>query len=376
MDLTNDNIAMLIDRFVVGDRSGYREQRLADHARWKQWIDPTKITALPDAELETAFREYFNAGAGRYSFNAIYRDRIIRDVSRFRKVLLFLLDESVAAKDRLDDVLGKSGKHHIEGFGKGLATSFLTDLDPRKYPTWNNKAEMGLNALGRMPKLRNNDSWGTLYMLIVKAIQDIRELRPQLNFIEIDHLLHIVSAEPDGIKAVEVLSNSGVIDIPPAIATAVEPASMEFAMEKYLEEFIEANFSKIDFGAKLQLYDEDEESSGRQYPTSIGSVDLLAIDKAKKQFVVIELKKGKTGDAVVGQVLRYMGWVHENLLPKKPDYAVRGIVVVREDDEKLRFALSQIPNVTAFLYSVTFELKPFAKKSCGRVVESSDIHYR
>lgn len=365
MNLTNDNIANLIDTFVLGDRSGYREQRLADHTKWKQWIDPARIPALSDAELETAFREYFNAGAGRYSFNAIYRDRIIRDVSRFRKVLLFLLDESVPVKDRLDDVLGKAGKHHIEGLGKGLATSFLTDLDPQKYPTWNNKAEMGLNALGRMPKLRNNDSWGTLYLLVLKAIQDIRELRPQLNFIEIDHLLHIVSAEPDGLKAVEVLSNGGAIDMPVPIAAVSEPASMEFAMEKYLEEFIEANFSKIDFGAKLQLYDEDEESSGRQYPTSIGNIDLLAIDKTKKQFVVIELKKGKTGDAVVGQVLRYMGWVDENLVSKKPDHAVRGIVVVREDDEKLRFALSQIPSVTAFLYNVSFELKPFTKKSAA-----------
>jgi len=29
---------------------------------------------------------------------------------------------------------------------------------------------------------------------------------------------------------------------------------MEFVMEKYLEEFIEENFDKIDFEAKLEMY--------------------------------------------------------------------------------------------------------------------------
>jgi len=266
----------------------------------------------------------------------------------------------VPVEKPLDDVLDKNGVHHIEGLGRGLATSFLTDLDPLRYPTWNNKTEMGLNALGRMPGLSKADPAGARYLKVLKELTEIRQLRPELTFIEIDHLLHIVSVDPEGTEAVEVLRRGGTVIAPGS--PQAPAADMEFVMEKYLEEFIETNFSKINFGAKLELYNEDEESTGRQYPTSIGTIDLLAIDRHKKAFVVIEPKKGRTGDAVVGQVLRYMGWVNENLVPKHPGYGVRGIVVVSEEDEKLKYALSQIPNVSAFTYSVSFDFKVLSNK--------------
>ncbi len=123
-------------------------------------------------------------------------------------------------------------------------------------------------------------------------------------------------------------------------------------MEKYLEEFIEANFDKIDFGANLELY-QDEDATGRQFPTSIGPIDLLAYDKGKNEFVVIELKKGRASDAVVGQVLRHMGWIKENLAE---GHGVRGIVILKELDEKIQYALSVIPGVSVFVYNVSFEI--------------------
>jgi hypothetical protein len=43
------------------------------------------------------------------------------------------------------------------------------------------------------------------------------------------------------------------------------------------------------------------------------SVDILAVESKSKSFVVIELKKGRPSDCVVGQILRYMGWVKQNL---------------------------------------------------------------
>ncbi|MGA1998521.1 MAG: endonuclease NucS domain-containing protein [Terriglobales bacterium] len=360
MRLTDEQVTSLIDKFVLAAKSGWREQRLADHREWSQWINPAKLGSISDANLANYFLEYFKRGAGRYFFSAIFRDRIIRDVVRFRQTLQFLLDEKVSVQKRLDDVLDRNGKHHIEGLGKGLATSFLADLDPMRYASWNNKVEMGLNALGRMPAFSRSDTPGACYLKVLKELADIRELRSQVTFIELDLLLHIISAEPEGIAAIEALRRGGTVDVPD---TSPPPAvDMEFVLEKYLEEFMEANFGKINFEAKLELY-QDEEGSGRQYQTSIGPIDLLAIDGSRKEFVVIELKKGKTGDPVVGQVLRYMGWVNENLLPKHPGYRVRGIVVVREEDEKLRFALSQMPSVTAFVYSVSFDLRPIATKS-------------
>lgn len=63
----------------------------------------------------------------------------------------------------------------------------------------------------------------------------------------------------------------------------------EFALEKYLEDFIVTNFERI-FDGKLKLY-EDEEGNGQQYPTDIGNIDILAIELATNSYVVIELKK-------------------------------------------------------------------------------------
>ena len=59
--------------------------------------------------------------------------------------------------------------------------------------------------------------------------------------------------------------------------------------------------------------------------------------------MVVELKKTKGTDQVIGQILRYMGWVTEAYPQKK----VRGIVIVGKKDEALRFALKAVSNVDA-----------------------------
>ena len=82
----------------------------------------------------------------------------------------------------------------------------------------------------------------------------------------------------------------------------------EFVLEKYLEEFIISNFKQI-FKNKHEVYEDDEGNDGQQYTTDIGPIDILATEASSKTFVVIELKKGRTSDQVVGQILRYMGWV-------------------------------------------------------------------
>ena len=73
-------------------------------------------------------------------------------------------------------------------------------------------------------------------------------------------------------------------------------------------------------------------------------------------FVVIELKRGKTSDSTVGQLLRYMAWVDENLatIGKR----VRGIIIAREIDDALRYAVRPLSSVTVLTYTVDFKLDP------------------
>ena len=128
----------------------------------------------------------------------------------------------------------------------------------------------------------------------------------------------------------------------------------EFVLEKYLEEFIVSNFSAI-FKGKLKIYEDTEGMDGQQYSTDIGFIDILAIEKATNSFVVIELKKGRPSDQVVGQILRYMGWVKQNLCIA--GQAVKGLIICRDPDPKLSYALTTTNNIDVRYYSVSFALK-------------------
>lgn len=73
---------------------------------------------------------------------------------------------------------------------------------------------------------------------------------------------------------------------------------------------------------------------GRQYSTFIGRIDLLCKDK-EGNYVVVEIKRGKAEDQVMGQILRYIGWVHQNL---DSTGNTRGIILAESFPDKVKFA--------------------------------------
>lgn len=354
MSLSEEQIKRLLNWFINSSvtRTNWAEKRRQEHEKNHKWIQPEVLKKMSDEALEKNFLEYYRNGGGRQNLNQIYRDRIIRDKNKFRATLIYLLDEKKDFKERIDNVL--EGEYHIEGFGKAILTSFLMDFNIDKYCLWNNKTEMGFSVLG-WKVYENRDLWGVAYSKVLDALKSILDFKPEtrLTFEDVDLFLHTISAESEGIEAVKAIKEGIETELPEVeeIQTQSTVQSMEFAMEKYLEEFIEANFIKINFGAQLELY-QDEESNGRQYPTPIGNIDLLTVDKGNKDFVVIELKKGRSSDNVIGQILRYMGWVKENLAK---DSNVRGIIIAQDKDERLQYALKLMPNVNLFTYSVSFD---------------------
>lgn len=127
-----------------------------------------------------------------------------------------------------------------------------------------------------------------------------------------------------------------------------------FALEKHLEDFLVENWGKTDLGRSYDIFEEDGEKVGQQYPTDTGPIDILAISKDKKELLVLELKKGRASDAVVGQVLRYMGFAKQELAEN--GQGVKGIIIALEDDQKLRRALAAMPEVAFYRYQVSFKL--------------------
>jgi len=136
----------------------------------------------------------------------------------------------------------------------------------------------------------------------------------------------------------------------------VEDEAVEFALEKHLEDFICANWDKTDFAKNYDIF-KDENGIGKQFKTNTGWIDILAISKDKKdekEFLVIELKKGQASDKVVGQVLRYMGDVKNELA--KNGEAVKGCIIAFDNDSRIKSALRVTNNVDFYRYEVDFRL--------------------
>ena len=151
----------------------------------------------------------------------------------------------------------------------------------------------------------------------------------------------------------EQLIGGGVAPMLVATDPAVEDAT-SFALERHLQDFLVDNWAQTELGRQYDIYTEDGEPVGSQYPTDTGPMDILAVSKDKQTLLVVELKKGRASDVVVGQTLRYMGFVQEELA--EPGQQVRGVIIALEDDPKIRRALQMTPSILFYRYEISFKL--------------------
>jgi len=106
-----------------------------------------------------------------------------------------------------------------------------------------------------------------------------------------------------------------------------------------------------------KLYKEpDGRITGELYDTRIvGQIDLL-YQNENGDFLVIELKRTEdTSDKAVGQIARYLGWVHENLGKNKK---VEGLLIARSASEELKYAVNALKNCKLLTYEIQFKFTP------------------
>lgn len=336
--MNEEQIRLLLRDFRQSQHyNQYRPIRKERHEYNHGWITPSNVKTIPKDELRSKFLEYYSGGEGRQVLNQIWRDRIIRDEDKFREMLTYLLDENTTLEERFSNVVGSSGKKHIAGVGRALASAFLMSFNLQKHCIWNSKTEMGFNVLGWGSPYQSSDDEGTRY---AKVLEQLRKLRDEVaselsfDFDEVDNFLHWISAEEEGKIAVK---NRAGEDSLAKAGIGLEPPE-----ELFVQKLIERNFDKIFAPLNLKLYDGDPNQSGAKFSTPAGIMDFLAEEKNTKDLVVVELKVGKAYDSAVGQISRYVGYLTKELAGEKN---VRGIILAEDMDDKAKYALNILPGI-------------------------------
>lgn len=132
------------------------------------------------------------------------------------------------------------------------------------------------------------------------------------------------------------------------------PANIEFAKEKLLEDFMVEHWERTPFGLEYELLKSEQGACiGQQYRTDTGPIDLLALSKDKRRFLVIELKKSEAKSDALGQILRYMDYIAQE--EANDDQTVEGAIIATQRHLGLERAMNQVPGLSFYQYNVVIE---------------------
>lgn len=137
------------------------------------------------------------------------------------------------------------------------------------------------------------------------------------------------------------------------VPVAAEPTAIT---ERAVEEHLETNWRATEF-ARLGIELSTEEKHGlpcRQVLTPRNTIDLLGYRVAAREWWVFELKKGRSSDAVVGQVGRYMTWIGDQA---KRNESVRGAIIVGKADENLKASVRSNERLSLWQYDAALAVR-------------------
>lgn len=240
------------------------------------------------------------------------------------------------------------------------ASQMLCLSDPRKYPLVSKQC---IDVIGLSPEQKESAradviaehgiiatheeaEWVTKFLrraLILERARDLLKLR---DYLDVNLLLFAQSL---------AVSHNGE-EIGGLLSPPQDSPYTSVAFEAQLRDYI-AEFPTV-LGPGLAPWDPEQTT---EYYTPIGQIDVMLRDG--KVPVVVETKRDRSTDDVVGQALRYMGWWRGQGFKK-----VRGIIVVHRPDPKLDAAMLMLQGVIELRYyrlQFKFAHQPFPDQPQG-----------
>lgn len=283
---------------------------------------------LPD-DLDTMFHLMRKFSANRALSKLLYTENGIEEFNLNLKNLYYGNDSFPM---RVNKFL------NMNGIGKQTLSQFLLTYDSTHYPliTYQTKDALELDAQQEQKamdiamehfEIDNPQQYLDLTIDYLKDYVIFEEIKNLLNLEKYTSVNNLIwFAIEEGEDQEEVLKDYASISI-----------------EKDLRDYLEKNPFIIEKDLKLIEKEFDTHE--------VGKIDLLLLD-SKGNEVVVELKKGRESDKVVGQITRYLGWVIKNRKPK-----VRGIIIVNEPDSRLEYSIIPFKGlIKVKYYKVKFEI--------------------
>jgi hypothetical protein len=330
--------AAMVDDVEISEILDSQDEVLA---RYSPAFQPDRIKDLEEDVLRSFLRIENN-----HHWSGLHRqvNRVCADMEATRKALAELMNEERPITDRMQSVID------IKGMGRGIITAILHVAYPDKYGVWNNTSNQGLHDLDLLPHPPRGDSFGERYAAVNDVLVSLaKEL--EVDLWTLDAIWWYLGEDEEEDDDDQPMVPSSDIQ-----TGTINAKTTRFALERHLHDYMFDNWEMLDLAREWDIYTRDgEPEAGYEFRTPIGRIDLLAKHKREPRWLVIELKREKSSDAVVGQVLRYIGWVQKHLI--EDDEMVEGLVVATEGDPQLHYALEVVPSVSFKSYEVEFRLK-------------------
>ena len=308
-------------------------------ARFQPVFSTDHVIAITEDEFRS-----FLLLENNHHWSGLHRQgpRMCADMDQLRSALAILVDEAQPVSDRLDRAI-----EMVSGMGKNVTSAILLVTQPDRYGVWNNRSEANMKRLGIWPMFDRGESFGSRYVKVNQILLQLRDTL-EIDLWTLDALWwYLDQKESDDLPSVEAADA-----ISPGVSAENE---LRFGLERHLHEFLRDNWDRLELGREWALYQEPgDEEAGYEYPCDVGRIDLLAKHREEPRWLVVELKRNQTSDQTVGQLLRYVGWVKQHLAEEGDE--VHGLIICREGDTALHYALSTVPNVELRLYQVEFHL--------------------